>query len=112
MAPGEIRKATLRELRQAFVKMTSPEWDLALIGKPKEVEDQAAKMLLAVHRARLRLENTELAQIRDKLLANEEALERGRQDVRKALKRLKEIEAVLGAVSSFLGVIGRVVAFV
>ena len=56
-------------------------------------------------------QNAQLATIRDKLIENEIALEEGRQQVSGALKNLQEVEIVLEAVSSFLGVVARVGAF-
>lgn len=110
MAPSRLRTQTLKQLREAFLKMTSPEWDLALEGKPEEVVTQAAKELLRVQRVRLRLGNAQLGEIRDKLVANESDLEEGRQQVSQALQNLRQVEAVLTAVSSFLGVVSRVVS--
>jgi hypothetical protein len=110
MVPSEIRNQSLKQLRQTFLGMTSAEWDLALEGKPEEIVTKAAKNLLTVQRARLRLQNAELSTIRDKLIENEIALEKGRQQVSGALKNLQEVEIVLEAVSSFLGVVARVVA--
>ncbi|MGH9894280.1 MAG: hypothetical protein ACREA0_20305, partial [bacterium] len=87
-----------------------PEWDLALEGKPDRMVRAAARQLLAVQRARLRLENAELAEIQAKLAANEEALEQGKVEVRNALKRLAQVEDVLDSVSSFLLILSRVVS--
>ena len=110
MAPSGIRKQTLRELREIFLKMTSAEWDIALEGKPEKTVAKAARELLRVQSARLRLGNAELANIRDKLVENEDALEKGRAQVSKAFLRLQKVKAVLDAVSSFVGVVARVVA--
>ncbi len=112
MVPSEIRNQSLKQLRQTFLKMTSAEWDLALEGKPEEVVTQAAKRLLTVQRARLRLQNAQLGRIRDKLIENEIALKEGRQQVSEALKNLQEVENILDAVSSFLGVVARVVVLI
>jgi hypothetical protein len=109
LTPEETRAETVKQLQETFLAMTSPEWDLALEGKPPGVRERAAKILLSTQEARLRLENAELAHIRDKLLENEKALEVGRQEVTRALERVQEIEAVLRAVSSFLGIVGRIV---
>jgi hypothetical protein len=109
-APSETRKQTLQQLRETFLRMSSPDWDLALLGKPEAVQTQAALEYARVQRARLRLGNAELADIRDKLIANEKDLEKGRQRLRKALNDLNKVKTVLGAVSSFLDVVGRVVA--
>lgn len=110
MAPHQIRKMTIRQLREIFLQMTSSEWDLALIGRPKTVIREASLQLLQVQRLRLRLVNEELANIRDRLLENEDELVAGSESVAKALENLKKVEKVLSTVQTFLSVIGRVVA--
>jgi len=110
MTDFEISTQTLDQLRETFLKMTSPEWDLALIGKSEEVVNGAAMALLLVQRARLRLENAELTEIRDKLVDNEKGLEEGRTEVNKALDRLDQIEGALNAITSFLAIVGRVIS--
>lgn len=112
MTASEISNATLEQLRETFLKMTSAEWDLALMGKPEDVATEAAKALLLVQRARLRLENAELAGIRDKLVENERGLDEGRVHLNKALERLDQIEGALNAIGSFLNVVARVVSLV
>ena len=109
MPASEIRKQTLKQLREIFLKMLSPEWDLALEGKPQTVKNKASRQLLRVHSARLRLRNAELRDIRDKLIENEEGLKQGRNQVAQALKKLRKVESVLNAVSAFLGAAARVV---
>ncbi|MCI0657165.1 MAG: hypothetical protein L0170_08855 [Acidobacteria bacterium] len=108
--PSVIHRQTVQQLQEVFLRMNSPEWDLALKEKPENVVRAAARQLLAVQRARLGLENAELADIQAKLAANEEALEQGRIEVRNALQKLAQIEAVLESVASFLGVVSRVVS--
>jgi len=82
------------------------------MGKPQDVVNKAAMTLLLVQRGRLRLENAELAEIRDKLVQNEEDLDKGRVQLNKALERLDQVEGVLNAAASFLDIIGRVVSLV
>ena len=112
MEPSETLSETLKQVQQVFLKMTSPEWELALEGRPAEEVAQANKELLRVQKARLQLGNAQLAEIRDKLIANEQALEQGRRQVSEALGNLQKVETALGAVSSFLGVVERIVALV
>jgi len=112
MTDSDISNETLDQLRETFLKMVSPEWDLALMGKPQDVVNKAAMTLLLVQRGRLRLENAELAEIRDKLVQNEEDLDKGRVQLNKALERLDQVEGVLNAAASFLDIIGRVVSLV
>ena len=112
MTASEIYSQTLEQLRETFLKMTSPEWDLVLVGKPEDVVNEAAKALLLVQRARLRLENAELADIRDKLVENEKGLEEGRVQLNKSLQRLDQIEGALNAITSLVDVVARIVPLV
>jgi Zn-dependent oligopeptidase len=110
MTPEEIKKATLRSLQEAVTKMMSPEWDLYLDGKPRDVVEKAGMTLLATQRARLRLENAELAEIAAKLSQNEKDLTDGKTNLDKALSDLKNVQMVLDTASALLKVVGRVVA--
>jgi sugar-specific transcriptional regulator TrmB len=112
MTPSEIRKQTISQLQKTFLKMMSPEWDVALEGKPKNVVADAAKKMLAVQRARLRMENAELASILEKLKGNEEALLKGKQALEDSLKDLEDVKNVLQMTAAFLEIVGRVVAIV
>lgn len=110
MTPHEMRKQTVAQLRKTFLAMMSPEWDIALEGKSQAEVTKAAKTLLAVQRARLRLGNAELADIRDKLKQNEEDLDEGRQTLDRALGNLQRVKRVLEATAAFLKIVARVVA--
>ena len=112
MTPSEIKKQTISQLQKTFLKMMSPEWDVALEGKPKNVVADAAKKMLAVQRARLRMENAELASILKKLKDNEEALLKGKQALEDSLKDLEDVKNVLQMTAAFLEIVGRVVAMV
>ena len=108
-AASEIRNQTLKQIRATFLKMSSPEWDLALMTKSDEAKQEAALEYARVQRARLRLGNAELANIRDKLIENEADLTRGRARLAKALENLNRVKQVLGAVSSLLDTVAKVV---
>jgi hypothetical protein len=110
MEQKEIRQLTLEQLDQTFLKMHSSEWKLALEGKPKEIADKAKLCRLDVEEKRLKLRNAQLADILANLIENEEELEKGRQQVSETLNNLQQVEAVLDATSSFLGIIGRVIS--
>ncbi len=112
MVASEIRGKTLQQLDEAFLKMTSAEWDLALVGKSQEEVTEAAKALLLVQRARLRLGNAELSDIRKKLVENEKGLEEGRLQMMKVLETFEKIEVALDAITSFLGIVARVVSLI
>ncbi len=92
--------------------MMSLEWDLALDGQSKAVEAKAAKLLLKVQRTRLRLMNAELKDIRDKLKANETALNQGTQSLQGALGNLQDVQRVLDATTAFVQIAAKIAAFV
>ncbi len=50
MAPSELRRQTLSQLRKTFLAMMSPRWDRALEGKSEAQLTEAARTLLAVQR--------------------------------------------------------------
>lgn len=112
MTPSEIKKQTVSQLRKTFLEMMSSEWDIALEGQPKNIVADAAKMMLAVQRARLRMENAELTSILEKLKENEEALLKGKQALEDSLKDLEDVKNVLQMTAAFLEIVGRVVAIV
>ena len=112
MAPSTLRKKTLSELRKTFAAMMTPEWDLALDGKSDEEVTEAARTLLAVQRARLRLGNARLAEIRDGLMENETALRAGIEFVDEALEDLQDVGRVLEATAALLAAVGRIVDIV
>ena len=112
MAPSTLRKKTLSELRKTFAAMMTPEWDLALDGKSDEEVTEAARTLLAVQRARLRLGNARLAEIRDGLVENETALRAGIEFVDEALEDLQDVGRVLEATAPRRAAVGRIVDIV
>jgi hypothetical protein len=92
--------------------MSSAEWDLALMGQPEEVKTRAALEYARVHRARLRLANEVLANIRNELIENEDALRQGRRRVADALENLNQVRRILNAVSALLDTVGRIINLV
>jgi len=112
MTPSALRDKTLSELRKAFAAMMTPEWDLALEGRSDEEVTEAARALLALQRARLRLGNARLADIRDRLQEDETALQAGIEYLGEALQDLQNVGRVLEATALLLGVVGRIVDIV
>ncbi len=112
MTPSSLRNKTLRELRQTIRAMMSPEWDVALTGASEEELNKAARTLLAAQRARLRLQNATLAEIRDRLIEHETALRAGIESLDEALEDLEDVKRVLGAAAAVLAAVGRVIDIV
>lgn len=109
MNATEQRKATLKQLRVARKEMLSSRWMLALEDEDEETRSAAARMLLDIGHAIRRLENEQLADIRDALVANEEHLTEGRRRLEGALEDLERVTKVLSAAAKLLGVVGRIV---
>ena len=102
------RQASL--LRAARLSMMSAGWMLALEKKDAATRTSAAKALLRVQHAILKLENEQLGDIRDKLLKNDATLATGANELNGALQNLQQVQSVLKAVSGLLVVVGRIVA--
>jgi hypothetical protein len=110
MSALQIKNATLTQLRAARLSMMSAGWVLALEKKDAATQTQAAKGLLRVQHAILKLENAQLSSIRDKLLENDAALATGADKLNGALQNLQQVQSILKAVTGLLAVVGRVVA--
>jgi hypothetical protein len=111
-SPSQSKKLTLQELRRTRRDMLSAEWLLAVKKQPKSVRRKAAFQLLNVEQAILELGNAQLAEIRDKLIANEKDLRLGRENLKIARKELTQVTNVLSKIEKLLEVVGKVVKFV
>ena len=92
--------------------MMSARWDRALDGASDARLAKAGRTLLGVQRARLRLGNARLADIRDGLNANEDALVKGTRALDRSLKRLGNVKDVLRNAAALLNTVGRIVDLV
>jgi hypothetical protein len=110
MAPYELKNQTVRELGKTRNAMASPTylWELAKLSPEKQRE--SALLQHQVQLAHLKMRAAELAQIRDKLVFNEAGLTAGIESVEKVLLHLTRVEEILAAVTSFVNVVGKVVA--
>lgn len=108
MPPNELLERTLASLRETRRTLMSQEWDDEIAGRSPEEKRKAAATLSSVQKAILALENTELANIRDKLTENEKALTRGTSNLKKTLFDLEDVKKVLEAVNAFLQIVARI----
>ena len=109
MPPGKLRKDTLVELRKARNDMTSIEW-LTKVEQLSETEQTAAaKAKLNVSLAIRKLENAQLAEIREQLAANEQEIQRGITNLNGAAKELNRMKQYMKAVTGLLQVVGTIV---
>lgn len=108
--PWEIRREVRAALGKARNAMLSPEWDSALDGATDAQKLQAARTLLRVQSAYLRLGNAELEDIRDALVSHREGLLAGKKELEKTLRGLKQVRRVLESTAQFVALVARVVA--
>ena len=108
--PSEIRNQLLKDLRFTRDTLMSAEWLTRIRAAPADQQAQHGEHLFKVQLALLDLENQALADFRDSLLENEQALADSAKSLRSTLDKLKTTEAVLKAVTSFIGIVARVVA--
>ena len=108
MTPAQILTATLEQLRATREEMLSAEWTLGLEDETEDTRRQSARILLQVQHAILTLENAKLADIRTKLVANEEALTEGTAKLQQALADIEDTAEVLEAIGAFLQIVGQV----
>jgi hypothetical protein len=111
MTPGEIRDATLKELRATRQSMHQLEWDMALDGEPVAVQREAAIARLNVGKAIIALQNAQLAEIRDDLVENEDELSAGIAALAKKRDNLKKVKETLDVVDEVLSVLRQVLNF-
>jgi hypothetical protein len=109
MAPSALRRQLLSEMRKTVLAMMSPDWDIALEGLAKAEVNKAARTLLATQRARLRLGNAELSEIRDQLAAKEKDLVSGMKALQRSRKKLANVKTLLAAASEVVRIVGRIV---
>lgn len=109
-APHEIRDELRRTLGRTLRAMNDPRYLVALEDEPKPIRERAAKLMLAVMRARLRVANAQLADLRDDLKANEATLVAGTQRLDASLRRLTKTREILDATAAFLRIVARLAA--
>lgn len=110
MSASSTKDLTLKQLRGVRRSMLSARWTLSLEKADENTRNRAAKQLLQVNHAILGLENAQLSELRTQLLDNEAALLQSMKMVDKAMSDLREVESVLGTITGFLGIVGKVVS--
>jgi hypothetical protein len=110
MTATQIHNMTLEQLRAVRTEMMSPRWLLSLEDEEPKTRTTAAKLLLSVQDAILKLENQALANIAAKLQAEEQNLKTVIDDTKKALEDVEKIAEVAKKIGKFLGVVGKIVS--
>jgi DNA repair exonuclease SbcCD ATPase subunit len=112
MSPSSTKKEILKQLRQTRNKMMSAAWIDAVREQTGEVRREAAFKRADIMDAIHELQNTELAEIRDKLIENETELLEGIAKLGQALENLENVKKVLNAAGKLLDIVAKVVKFV
>ncbi len=112
MSASETLIDTLKGLRAARLDMMSTRWLFAIENKDDETKALAATTLLQTQHAIRKLENTQLSDIRDKLLENESALRDGIGNLESKRENLGRVKSVLSGITGLLGIVGRIVSLI
>jgi hypothetical protein len=110
-APDELKLMTLRELRATRKFMLSGPWEVFLQKQTPEKQAEAARKANDIELAILALQQAALADIRNKLVANEKDLVKGTQALAEARANLATLQTVLEAVGTVLSIVAKIAKF-
>ena len=110
MASSEIQQAILKQLRSIRETMLGLDFVFQVDEEPEDVRSEAGSLLLSVQRMILKLENDELATIRDQLEQLEPDLTNMIDQLQSEFKKLESIKDNLALANKFLGVVGKVLS--
>jgi hypothetical protein len=112
MAPYELKGLTVKQLGEIRNSMAEPEYLWKIMNSSPEEQKESAIMMHHVQLTHLRMRTAELADIRDKLIANEADLTMGIQKVREVMTDLQKTDQILSNVSGFLQIVERIITIV
>lgn len=110
LPPHKLRDAMKRSLKDTLDRMDSDEFVFALDDLPEAERNAALITRGEVFRAWRKLQNQELASIRDELVRNEAALRKATESLDKAIQDLVKVEKILNAATAFLAAASKVLA--
>ena len=109
MNASDIQELTVARLQDAVTAMMTFEWHKKIAKLPKAERRKAKLLLVDCQEARLALENAQLGNIRNKLKKHDAALATGRDDLKRALKKLNKVKDVLNAVNAVVSIVSKIV---
>lgn len=112
LSPHELRNAMRSALKSALDRMDSDEFLDELEELTEEERNAAAITRGEVFRAWRRLNNQQLEEIRDELMANEVELRRATGELAEARAGVEKVAAFLDTANQFLNVAARVISLV
>lgn len=110
LPPHKLRDAMKRSLKDTLDRMDSDEFVFALDDLPEAERNAALITRGEVFRAWRKLQNRELASIRDELVRNEAALRKATESLNKSIQDLVKVEKILNAATAFLTAASKVLA--
>jgi len=108
MTPGQARKESLRVLRATRREMISSAWTRKLSRQDVPTRRRAAHALLNIGSAIDTIELAELESIASVMEENEQEIERGIDNLRKAVDSMTRVDSVLNALEELLKLGGRI----
>jgi len=112
MTPNEIKKATLKQLREARSSMLELDYLIALEGLTDEEKREAAINLSNVQLAYLKLRKTKLEKIQSALKENENDLTESIKALNESLEKLTEVKEIIRAAAILVSVIARILPLI
>lgn len=97
MNPSESYELLLDQVRKTLLAMSTPQWVLAMEDATPEEQKKEAKLKLKLQKAKLKLENAELQNILNALIANQQGIVDSTAAMQQALENLQIVKTVLTA---------------
>jgi molybdenum cofactor biosynthesis enzyme MoaA len=109
---AELKDKSLAQLEALRSRLTSPEWQIRIVGESAQEQGQNSDLLILLDARIAQLEDVQLAQIQKSIDACRAELNDAIAGVREALSDIEDLSKVLAAGNALLKVVGRILAVV
>lgn len=106
----DLKNETLAQLEALRSTLASPEWQIRMMSAGAEQKQQNSDLRILTDARIAQLEDVQLDQIREQIDANAAELNDAIAGVREVIGDLQEVTKVLAAATTFLKVVGKVLA--
>jgi hypothetical protein len=110
MTLGQLRQETIRTLMAGHRFTLSKEFRVHLSMQTGAAKSKASQVSLELLWSAQDLQSLTLSQIRERMHANEEALNNGVQGTKEQLQQLRSISKFVDAAGKLIGVVAKIVA--
>jgi hypothetical protein len=111
-ATQNLKDETLAQLQALRSKLTSDAWQIQIMSASAEQQQQNSDLRILASARIAQLEDVQFAQIEEQIDANAPQLSDAIAGVQNALTDLQDVGKVLTAATTFLKVVGKVLAAV